>query len=120
MMLKMLNPFGSLPSVGVVHDGDSLESKEEQQEQERLRQDAVKQAERERREKYRRQEEEREQVRQAIREKYGIQKPIRDDDDYEIEDDDSIRMNNNRTEKSFAEKQLSEARMMAEEKCVIQ
>ena len=29
-------------------------------------------------------------VRQAIREKYGIQKPIRDDDDYEIEDDDSI------------------------------
>ena len=36
-------------------------------------------------------------VRQAIREKYGIQKPIRDDDDYEIEDDDSIRMNNNRT-----------------------
>ena len=36
-------------------------------------------------------------VRQAIREKYGIQKPIREDDDYEIDDEDSIRMNNTRT-----------------------
>ena len=28
------------------------------------------------------------QVRQAIRDKYGIEKPVREDDDYEIDEDD--------------------------------
>ncbi len=40
-------------------------------EQERLRQEAIKQAERERREKYKKQEEEREGIRQTIRDKVG-------------------------------------------------
>ena len=28
------------------------------------------------------------QVRQAIRDKYGIEKPVREDDDYDIDEDD--------------------------------
>ena len=28
------------------------------------------------------------QVRQAIRDKYGIEKPVREDDDYEIDEED--------------------------------
>ena len=44
-------------------------SKEEQEEQEKMRQDAIRQAERERRDKYKKQEEEREGMRQTIREK---------------------------------------------------
>lgn len=74
MMLKMMNPFGSvtdsIPGVGGgSNDDDSGETKEEQEEQERLRQEAIKQAERERRDKYKKQEEERETMRQTIRDK---------------------------------------------------
>ena len=48
--------------MGGVGDSDSLESKEEAQEAERLRQEGIRRSERDRRERYRRQEEEREQV----------------------------------------------------------
>jgi complexin-1/2 len=41
-------------------------------EQERLRQEAIKQAEKERREKYKKQEEDREHLRQGIREKVSV------------------------------------------------
>lgn len=74
MMLKMMNPFGSvtdsIPGVGGGGgDDDDGMSKEEAVEQERLRQEAIKQAERERRDKYKKQEEERENIRQTIRDK---------------------------------------------------
>ena len=59
----------SIPGVGGSKDDDSGETKEEQMEQERLRQEAIKQAERERRDKYKKQEEEREGIRQNIRDK---------------------------------------------------
>ena len=49
-------------AVGGVGDSESLESKEEAQEAERLRQEGIRRSERDRRERYRRQEEEREQV----------------------------------------------------------
>ena len=69
----MMNPFGSvtdsIPGVGGDKNEDDGMSKEEAEEQERLRQDAIRQAERERREKYKKQEEEREGVRQTIRDK---------------------------------------------------
>ena len=68
-----MNPFGSvtdsIPGVGGDKNEDDGMSKEEAEEQERLRQDAIRQAERERREKYKKQEEEREGVRQTIRDK---------------------------------------------------
>ena len=73
MMLKMMNPFGSvtdsIPGVGGKDDDDEGLSKEEAEEQERARQEAIKQAERERRDKYKKQEEEREGMRQTIRDK---------------------------------------------------
>ena len=74
MMLKMMNPFGSvtdsIPGVGGGDkDEDSGVSKEEAEEQERLRQEAIRQAEKERRDKYKKQEEEREDMRQTIRDK---------------------------------------------------
>jgi len=73
MMLKMMNPFGSvtdsIPGVGGDKEEDSGQTKEELQEQERLRQEAIKEAERERRIKYKKQEEERENIRAGIREK---------------------------------------------------
>ena len=47
----------------------SGQTKEEQEEQEKLRQDAIKQAEKERRDKYKKQEDEREDMRQTIRDK---------------------------------------------------
>ena len=48
---------------------NSGQTKEEQEEQEKLRQDAIKQAEKERRDKYKKQEDEREDMRQTIRDK---------------------------------------------------
>ena len=59
----------SIPGVGGGNDEDTGESKEEQEEQERLRQEAIKQAELERRVKYKKQEDERESMRQIIRDK---------------------------------------------------
>ena len=83
-------------------------TREEIQEQERLRKEAILLAERERHKKYRKQDEEREVVRQKIREKvrfqkysadiycqdlyfvlqYNIEKPVTEDDDDEDDDDD--------------------------------
>merc|ERR1719159_1894603 len=90
MMLKMMNPFGSvtdsIPGVGGDDKEDSGMSTEEAEEQERLRQEAIRQAERERRDKYKKQEEEREGMRQTIRDKYNIEKKV--DSDAEDEDDE--------------------------------
>lgn len=69
----LFNVSDSIPGVGgSSNDDDEGESKEEQMEQERLRQEAIKQAERERREKYKKQEDEREVMRQSIRDKVRI------------------------------------------------
>ena len=59
----------SIPGVGGDKDEGGGTSKEEQQEQERLRQEAIREAEKERRLKYKKQEEERETIRQTIRDK---------------------------------------------------
>merc|ERR1711950_110589 len=94
MMLKMMNPFGSvtdsIPGVGGSKDEDEGMSKEEQEEQEKMRQEAIRQAERERRDKYKKQEEEREGMRQTIREKYNIEKKIDSDAKEDDEDDDDF------------------------------
>ena len=73
MMLKMLIPgMGpSVPSMGGddKKDDEPKMSKEEMEEQEKLRKEAIRQAERERQRKYKKQEEDRETVRASIREK---------------------------------------------------
>ena len=59
----------SIPGVGGGSKDDDDVSKEDQVEQERMRQEAIKQAEKERRDKYKKQEDERESLRQGIRDK---------------------------------------------------
>merc|ERR1711953_1162886 len=125
MMLKMMNPFGSvtdsIPGVGGSKDEDEGMSKEEQEEQEKMRQEAIRQAERERRDKYKKQEEEREGMRQTIREKYNIEKKEdSDDEDFgggakKAETDDPAEK-----AKQMAEAQLNQAKAMAQDKCSIQ
>ena len=66
----------SIPGVGGDKDEDAGQTKEELQEQERLRQEAIKEAERERRIKYKKQEEERETIRAGIREKVRHQPAV--------------------------------------------
>ena len=66
------NITDSIPGVGGDKEEDSGQTKEELQEQERMRQEAIKEAERERRIKYKKQEEERENIRAGIREKVRI------------------------------------------------
>jgi len=68
MMLKMMNPMGSMPSVPGTGDDDKKEGAEmtmaEKKEAERLRVEAIKQTERERRNKYKKQDDERDVERQ--------------------------------------------------------
>ena len=93
MMLKMMNPMGSMPSVpkvGGEEEGPKL-TREEQQEQEKLRQAAIKQAEKERKAKYAKQKEEREGMSAGIRGKYNIEKkpdPEEEQEEDESEDED--------------------------------
>jgi len=133
MMLKMMNPFGSvtdsIPGVGGgSNDDDSGETKEEQMEQERLRQEAIKQAERERRDKYKKQEEEREGMRQTIRDKYNIEKKVDSDAEDEDEDDEEFGGGAKKADgeedpvlqaKAMAEAQMNNMKQQAE-KCVVQ
>jgi len=131
MMLKMMNPFGSvtdaLPSVGGDKDEDSGQTKEEQEEQEKLRQDAIKHAEKERRDKYKKQEDGREDMRQTIRDRYKIEKKIDSDAEEESEDDDGFSGGPKKVDddpvaqaKAEAEKRMNEAKALAGDKCSIQ
>merc|ERR1712096_81871 len=92
-MLKMMNPFGSvtdsIPGVGGdKKDDEPAQTKEEIQEQERLRIESIKEAERERRIKYKKQEDAREDIRAGIREKYKIEKKEQSDDEEEDDEDE--------------------------------
>ena len=72
MMLKMMNPFGTPSIPGVGGDDDKKDdgmTKEEAEEQEKMRKANIMQAEKERTKKYKKQEEDRETVRQNIRDK---------------------------------------------------
>jgi len=134
MMLKMMNPFGSvtdsIPGVGGGGgDSDDGISKEEAEEQEKLRQDAIRQAEKERRDKYKKQEEEREGMRQTIRDKYKIEKKENSDDEDDDDDDDDFGGGPAKKDvpddpvlqaKAEAEARLNQAKAMAGDKCSIQ
>lgn len=132
MMLKMMNPFGSvtdsIPGVGGGKSEEDEVSKEDQVEQERLRQEAIKQAEKERRDKYRKQEEEREHLRQGIRDKYGIEKKIDPDEEEDDEDEEGFGSAAKKEEdedpvmqaKALAEKQMNELKGQIEGKCILQ
>ena len=90
MMLKMMNPMGSMPSVPKVggEDEGSKLSREELQEQEKMRQDAIKKAEKERKAKYQKQKDEREGMSSNIRGKYNIEKKPEPEEELEDESDE--------------------------------
>jgi len=116
MMLKMMNPMGSMPSVpgvGGDKEEDSGLTREELQEQEKLRQESLKQVERERRMKYKKQDDEREVIRSSIRDKYQLEKPV-NDEDYEDEDEDDE--GGAKKVEEIVEDPLEEARRLAEKK----
>jgi len=127
-----MNPFGSvtdsIPGVGGDKEEDSGQTKEEQEEQERLRQESIRQAEKERRDKYKKQEEEREDMRQTIRDKYNIEKKIDSDAEEEDDDDDDFGGGPSKKvdddpvaqAKAEAEKRMEEAKKLAGDKCSIQ
>merc|ERR1719495_1059930 len=129
-MLKMLNPMSSMPSVPGTGDDkeESGMTREELKEQERLRKEAIMQAEKERHIKYKKQEEEREVVRQNLRDKYKIAKPEVDEEEEEEDEDDSFGSKKKEEEdedpvaqaQKLAEKQLNDAKALAQEKCCLQ
>jgi len=119
MMLKMMNPMGSMPSVPGVGGGDDDSSKltkDEQQEQEKARQDAIKRAEKERRLKYQKQKDDREGMSAGIRNKYGIEKkpdPEEEEEESEEEEDDGFGPKKKDEEKDTltAAKEAAEAKL---------
>merc|ERR1711976_390943 len=84
-MFGMFNPMSAvtsqIPSVG---GNEEPVDKEQAAEDERLRQEAIKEAEEKRRVKHKKMEEERENMRQGIRDKYKIEKK----EDSDEEDDE--------------------------------
>merc|ERR1712025_1349618 len=105
----MMNPMGSMPSVPGT--GDDKEDRG-------LTRDEM-------------QDEEREVVRQNLRDKYKIEKPVNEEEDEDDEEDDDSFGNTKKKEgdedddplaqaQKLAEKQLTDAKAMAEEKCAIQ
>eukprot|EP00090_Calanus_glacialis_P001029 TRINITY_DN10737_c0_g2_i2.p2 TRINITY_DN10737_c0_g2~~TRINITY_DN10737_c0_g2_i2.p2 ORF type:complete len:138 (+),score=78.67 TRINITY_DN10737_c0_g2_i2:57-470(+) len=119
MMLKMMNPMGSMPSVpgvGGDKEEDSGLTREEQQEQEKLRQESLKQVERERRMKYKKQDDEREVIRSSIRDKYQLEKPANDEDCEDEDEDDEGFGGGAKKGEEVEEDPLEEARRLAEKK----
>jgi len=105
-----------VPGVGGDKEEDNGLTREELQEQEKLRQESIKQAERERRMKYKKQDDEREVIRSSIREKYQLEKPA-NDEDYEDEDEDDEGFGGGAKKvEEVEEDPLEEARRLAEKK----
>merc|ERR1712029_789546 len=88
-MFGMFNPMSAvtsqIPSVG---GNEEPVDKEQAAEDERLRQEAIKEAEEKRRVKHKKMEEERENMRQGIRDRYKIEK--REESEEEEDDDDAF------------------------------
>merc|ERR1712038_468038 len=132
--MKMMNPMGSMPTVPGTEEKSEEPglTREELKEQERLRKEAIMIADREGRMKYKKQEEQRESVRQNLRDKYKIAKPEQESESEDEDDDDVFGPSSRRKEngnwsedpvaqaQKLAEKQLNEAKSMAQEKCSIQ
>jgi len=89
-MFSMFNPMSAvtsqIPSVG--GDETTPEDREKAAEQEKLRQEAIKQGEQERRVKHKKMEETRENMRQGIRDRYKIEKKEESEDEEDDEDDE--------------------------------
>ena len=90
LMMKMMNPMGSVPSMPTVGgDKEDDMSREERLEQERLKKEEMLRAEKERKQKYLKEREVRDGERDKMRDKYKIAKPVRaTEEEEESEDED--------------------------------
>merc|ERR1712223_1634729 len=115
--------MGSMPAVpgtGKEERGESL-TREELQEQERLRKEAIKATERERHLRYKKQEEEREKMRQTLRDKYNIEKKVNEEEEEDDSDfEGSKNVEDDLDGMALAQKRAGEAAALFEERCTLQ
>lgn len=104
----------SVPGVGDDKKEDDGMTKEEKQEQERLRLEAIKDAERKRQQRYKKQDEEREGMRGDIRNKYNIEKKVVEEDEEEDEDDEMDSFGAGKKKEEVPEDPISQAKAVAE------
>merc|ERR1719376_1439586 len=137
----MFNPMSAVTSQlpgGGKDDEPSAEDKERDAEEEKLRQEAIKEAEEKRRVKHKKMEEERENMRQGIRDKYQIEKKVEPEESSEPVMPDNPLMRKKKTPEELAaeaeaanqddftklkntiETQISEVKSQIEGKCVLQ
>eukprot|EP00090_Calanus_glacialis_P016384 TRINITY_DN25635_c0_g1_i1.p1 TRINITY_DN25635_c0_g1~~TRINITY_DN25635_c0_g1_i1.p1 ORF type:complete len:132 (-),score=54.05 TRINITY_DN25635_c0_g1_i1:150-545(-) len=90
MMLKMMNPMGSMPSMPKVGGGDDDLSREEKIEQEKVKKEEMIRAEKERKTRYLKEREGRDTERDQMRDKYKIQKPVREEEEESEDEDDGF------------------------------
>ena len=88
LMMKMMNPMGSVPSMPTVGDKEDNMSREERLEQERMKKEEMVRAEKERKQKYLKEREVRDGERDKMRDKYKITKPVRATEEESEDDDD--------------------------------
>ena len=115
-MLKMMNPMSSMPSVPKIGGDDDGDSREKKLEQEKLRQEEIKNAEKERKARYLKEREVRDAERDKMRGKYNIKKPVPENDEDENEsdgEDDGFGVSKKAEVKPDA---LSQAKTLAEDK----
>jgi len=87
----MFNPMSAVTSqLPSAPEPEDPEDREKAIEQEKLRKEAIREAEEKRRVKHKKLEEEREGVRQNIRDKYNIEKKVDSDEEDEDEDEDGF------------------------------
>lgn len=104
------------------------EDREKAAEEEKLRKEAIREAEEKRRIKHKKLEEERENLRQGIRDKYNIEKKVDSDDEDEDEDEDgfgpkkaAVDEDDPVAQKAAEAKELAEKGVAAaKEKCKVQ
>jgi len=90
-MFSMFNPMSAVTSqLPSAPEPEDPEDREKAIEQEKLRKEAIREAEEKRRIKHKKLEEEREGVRQNIRDKYNIEKKVDSDEEDEDEDEDGF------------------------------
>ena len=89
MMLKMMNPMGSMPSMPKVGGDDEL-TREEKVEQEKMKKEEMMRAEKERKSKYLKEREGRDAERDQMRDKYKITKPVRVEEEESDDEEDGF------------------------------
>jgi len=124
----MFNPMSAVTSQLPSTEPEEPEDREKAAEEEKLRKEAIREAEEKRRIKHKKLEEERENLRQGIRDKYNIEKKVDSDEEDEDEDEDgfgpkkaAVDEDDPVAQKAAEAKELAEKGVAAaKEKCKVQ